>query len=130
MLDAVLPDWHYNQQSYPSVSDYSSVFRAQQMPMSLPWREYNQGTVKECFRHLDLKGSCKDMLQQLLCCQHSANISLEGSVLAESLLNDVGQHLSGEKCPCTILAKRCYCRPLKRTCSHCNTVHLYHFQFH
>lgn len=74
-----------------------------------------------------LKGSCKGMLQQLLCCQHSANISLERSFLAESLLKDVGQQLSGEKCPCTILAKRCYCRPLKRTCSHCNTVHLYHF---
>lgn len=77
-----------------------------------------------------LKGICKGMLQQLLCCQHSANISLERSFLAESLLKDVGQQLSGEKCPCTILAKRCYCRPLKRTRSHCNTVHLYHFQFH
>jgi hypothetical protein len=69
-----------------------------------------------------LKGSCKGMLQQLLCCQHSADISLEGSALAESLLKDVSQHLSGEKCPCTILAKR--------SCSLCNTVHLYHFQFH
>lgn len=127
MLDAVLPDWHYNQQSYPSEWLFLSVQSPTHanvitMERIQPWHG------RRMFPTLGtLKGSCKGMLQQLLCCQHSANISLERSFLAESLLKDVGQQLSGEKCPCTILAKRCYCRPLKRTCSHCNTVHLHHF---